>query len=459
MGSLAELHAHPAPAGPLALGLALFQGVRGGRRGKLQVRAHCRQPEAILVRKKVASSLPALAFEEWCGSEVFQTAARGHEGLPSSLVPSPCVLPGQQTELGLRRVRTTPDPVRATWRAGPNFTFFLRKDPRKSELGSAEERSRGRGPRTQNETTFSEGGSKGNVYTLAKSLKQQQQTGSAVRKRMALHLDRLGSGVVSRPHVPLLSVLCGRAPGTRVEGAGAGAAAGAHHQERVPDPEAPPGAWARGDGLVLAVQRHGGGRGLAHGTAADVRADGLLGERRHGQRRGAGQPVGPVVPAAVVAHLVDVAVGEGQRAKHGKARPCQTLGGKTRQCGGRAAGPLCAGTVPAGAIRGRPDGRPRRSRMCGGRAGCAPERVCHLPGPGPALLRSSAARSLTSRAVRLLLAGCGYSSSVPTKLLPWLGWGDGGAFGPRTYSTASSRNEKERAPGLRGGQPPRIIVR
>lgn len=61
---------------------------------------------------------------------------------------------------------------------------------------------------------------------------------------------------------------------------------------------------------------------------------------------------------------------------------------------------------------------PAEAASAAGRAGCAPERVCHLPGPGPALLRSSAAPSLTSRAVRLLLAGCGYSSSVPTKLMP-----------------------------------------
>lgn len=101
---------------------------------------------------------------------------------------------------------------------------------------------------------------------------------------------------------------------------------GTHHEEGVPDPEAPPGPWAWGHGLVLAVQRHRLSRGLAHGTAADVRADVLLRQRRHGQGRGAGQPVGPVVSPGVVAHLVDVAVGKGQCAKHREAGPRQTLG-------------------------------------------------------------------------------------------------------------------------------------
>lgn len=66
-----------------------------------------------------------------------------------------------------------------------------------------------------------------------------------------------------------------------------GGGAGAHHEEGVPDPEAPPGPRTRGDGLVLAVHRHSLGGGLAHGTAADVRADLVLREGRHGQRRGA----------------------------------------------------------------------------------------------------------------------------------------------------------------------------
>lgn len=124
----------------------------------------------------------------------------------------------------------------------------------------------------------------------------------------------------------------------QMEGAGKGCrkVAGVretHHQERVPDPEAPPGPWTRGDGLVLAVQSHHLSRGLAHGTAADVRADLFFRERHHGQGRGAGQPVRSVVSPSVVADLVDVTVGKGQCAKHGKARPRQTLGRRTRQCG------------------------------------------------------------------------------------------------------------------------------
>lgn len=117
-------------------------------------------------------------------------------------------------------------------------------------------------------------------------------------------------------------------------------APGTHHQEGVADPEAPPGPRTRGDGLVLAVHRHSLCGGLAHGTAADVRADLLLRERPRGQRRRAGQPVGPVVPPGVVAHLVDVAVGERQRAKHREAGARQTLGGK--RCGSR----LSCATIP-----------------------------------------------------------------------------------------------------------------
>lgn len=76
MGSLAMLHTDLAPADFLALGLAFFQGVRGRCRGKLQVRFHCCQPEAVLVGKEVAGPLAALAFKERRGSEVFQAAAR-----------------------------------------------------------------------------------------------------------------------------------------------------------------------------------------------------------------------------------------------------------------------------------------------------------------------------------------------------------------------------------------------
>lgn len=97
-----------------------------------------------------------------------------------------------------------------------------------------------------------------------------------------------------------------------------------HHQERVPDPEAPPGRGTRRDGPVLAVHRHRLRRGLTHGAAADIGPDLLLGQRHRGQRGSAGQPVGFVIPPGIVAHLVDVAVGKGQSAEHRKARPRQT---------------------------------------------------------------------------------------------------------------------------------------
>lgn len=158
-------------------------------------------------------------------------------------------------------------------------------------------------------------------------------------------------------------------------------APGTHHQEGVADPEAPPGPRTRGDGLVLAVHRHSLCGGLAHGTAADVRADLLLRERPRGQRRRAGQPVGPVVPPGVVAHLVDVAVGERQRAKHREAGARQTLGGK--RCGSR----LSCATIPPSPYPGPLQTRVLASGGPGSRGayfrggesrGCA-DHPCHLP--------------------------------------------------------------------------------
>lgn len=97
-----------------------------------------------------------------------------------------------------------------------------------------------------------------------------------------------------------------------------------YHQKRVSYPKAPP-VWGAGrNGLVLAVQGHCLRGGLAHGTPADVGLDLLLGQRRRGQRRGAGQPVGLVIAAGVVTHLVDVAVGKWHGAKHRQAGSCQT---------------------------------------------------------------------------------------------------------------------------------------
>lgn len=97
-----------------------------------------------------------------------------------------------------------------------------------------------------------------------------------------------------------------------------------YHQKRVSYPKAPPVGWAGGNGLVLAVQCHGLRGGLAHSASADVGLDLLLGQRRRGQRGRAGQPVGLVIAAGVVTHLVDVAVGKGHGTKHRQAGPCQT---------------------------------------------------------------------------------------------------------------------------------------
>lgn len=200
---------------------------------------------------------------------------------------------------------------------------------------------------------------------------------------MALHLHRLQYVVASMTPCPaaLRSVCKGFPPNGRGRVAPGGRRAGTHHQEGVADPEAPPGPRTRGDGLVLAVHRHSLCGGLAHGTAADVRADLLLRERPRGQRRRAGQPVGPVVPPGVVAHLVDVAVGERQRAKHREAGARQTLGGK--RCGSR----LSCATIPPSPYPGPLQTRVLASGGPGSRGayfrggesrGCA-DHPCHLP--------------------------------------------------------------------------------
>lgn len=74
--------------------------------------------------------------------------------------------------------------------------------------------------------------------------------------------------------------------------------------------------------MVLTVDGHCLGWGLTHSAAADVRADLFLQEWHHRKRSCTGQPVGPVISLGIVAHLVNVAVGKGQCAKHGKTRPC-----------------------------------------------------------------------------------------------------------------------------------------
>lgn len=160
--------------------------------------------------------------------------------------------------------------------------------------------------------------------------------------------------------------------------------AGTHHEEGVPDPEAPPRPRARGNRLVLAVQRHRLSRGLAHGTAADVGADVLLRQRRHGQGRGAGQPVGPVVSPGVVAHLLDVAVGKGQCAKHREARPRQTLGKRRDSLASEPSVPACPATllhVPCIDMWSGHTETLDKVYFYAGESGYGPDRLCHLPGP------------------------------------------------------------------------------
>lgn len=76
----------------------------------------------------------------------------------------------------------------------------------------------------------------------------------------------------------------------------------------------------------MAVYRYGDGWGLAHGAAADVGLDVLLGHRHHGQRGGGGQPVGLVISAGIVAHITGVAVQEGHGAEPSQAGARQTCG-------------------------------------------------------------------------------------------------------------------------------------
>lgn len=86
-------------------------------------------------------------------------------------------------------------------------------------------------------------------------------------------------------------------------------------REEHPIQKAPPGPRTRGDGLVLAVPPSLG-RGASHTDFARLMYGGSVVLR--GRRNWAGavlaQPVGPV-SSDLVAYLVDVAVGEGPRAK------------------------------------------------------------------------------------------------------------------------------------------------
>lgn len=100
-----------------------------------------------------------------------------------------------------------------------------------------------------------------------------------------------------------------------------------YHEEGVSDPQAPPSPGAGRDAGVLAVHGDGHGGRLADGAAADVGPD-LLGlHGHHGDGGGGGQPVGLVVAAAVVAHVVGVAVDEGDGLEARQARARQTCRG------------------------------------------------------------------------------------------------------------------------------------
>lgn len=73
----------------------------------------------------------------------------------------------------------------------------------------------------------------------------------------------------------------------------------------------------------MAVDSYGYGWSLAHGAAADVGLDFLLGHRHHGQRGRGGEPVGLVIAAGVVADVPRIAVQERHGAESSQAGACQ----------------------------------------------------------------------------------------------------------------------------------------
>lgn len=97
-----------------------------------------------------------------------------------------------------------------------------------------------------------------------------------------------------------------------------------YHEEGVSYPQAAPAQGTLWDGDVLAVHSHSLGRGFTHRAPADVLWDLETVHGHHGDGGSGGQPVGLVIPAGIVAHLVDVAVNE----RHG-AEARQTGASKT----------------------------------------------------------------------------------------------------------------------------------
>lgn len=97
-----------------------------------------------------------------------------------------------------------------------------------------------------------------------------------------------------------------------------------YHEERISDPQTAPPSGAVGYSDVLAVHGNGHGRSLAHGAAANVGLDFLLGHGHHGQRGRGGEPVGLVIAAGIVADVPRIAVQERHCAEARQAGACQT---------------------------------------------------------------------------------------------------------------------------------------
>jgi len=95
-----------------------------------------------------------------------------------------------------------------------------------------------------------------------------------------------------------------------------------YHCETVSDPQALPVVRALGDVHILAVDGHHVGLNLADHAPRDVFLDGVVRHGHHGDGRVGAQPVALVVPAGVVADVVEVAEEERHRAEtvHARAR-------------------------------------------------------------------------------------------------------------------------------------------
>lgn len=97
-----------------------------------------------------------------------------------------------------------------------------------------------------------------------------------------------------------------------------------YHEEGVANPQAAPARGTLRDGDVLAVHSHSLGRGFTHRAPADVLGDLEAVHGHHGDGGSGGQPVGLVIPAGIVAHLVDVAVNKRHGAEAGQTGASKT---------------------------------------------------------------------------------------------------------------------------------------